>query len=89
MLNLKHTLADVGARQIELAQHLSLSSAAVSLLINHKQWPRTLDAADLRSRIEGFLKQKGANDLAVNTAFEEAEPERANAQASAVLAANR
>lgn len=83
MLNLKHTLADVGARQIELAQHLSLSSAAVSLLINHKQWPRTLDAADLRSRIEGFLKQKGANDLAVNTAFEEAEPERANAQAPA------
>lgn len=83
MLNLKHTLADVGARQIELAQHLSVSSAAVSLLINHKQWPRTLDAADLRSRIEGFLKQKGANDLAVNTAFEEAEPERANAQAPA------
>lgn len=83
MLNLKHTLADVGARQIELAQHLSVSSAAVSLLINHKQWPRTLDAADLRSRIEGFLKQKGANDIAVNTAFEEAEPERANAQAPA------
>lgn len=83
MLNLKHTLADLGVRQIKLAQHLSVSSAAVSLLINHKQWPRTLDAADLRSRIEGFLKQKGANDLAVNTAFEEAEPERANAQAPA------
>lgn len=83
MLNLKHTLADLGVRQIKLAQHLSVSSAAVSLLINHKQWPRTLDAADLRSRIEDFLKQKGANDLAVNTAFEEAEPERANAQAPA------
>lgn len=83
MLNLKYTLADLGQRQIALAQHLSVSSAAVSLLINHKQWPRTLDAADLRKRIEGFLKEKGANDLAVNTAFEEAEPERANAQAPA------
>lgn len=84
MLNLKYALADLGQRQIKLAQHLSVSSAAVSLLINHKQWPRTLDQADLRKRIEEFLKEKGANDLAVNTAFEEAEPERANAQAPAV-----
>lgn len=84
MLNLKHTLADLGQRQIALAQHLSVSSAAVSLLINHKQWPRTLDAADLRMRIEGFLKENGANDFAVNTAFEEAEPGRANAQTPAI-----
>ncbi|MDP3848404.1 MAG: AAA family ATPase [Pseudomonas sp.] len=83
MLKLKNTLADLDQRQITLAKHLGVSSATVSLLINHKQWPRTIDPTDLRTRVEGFLKLCGANDIAVNTAFEEVEPERANAQAPA------
>lgn len=83
MLNLKATLTDLDQRQITLAKHLNVSSATVSLLINHKQWPRTLDQDDLRKRIEGFLKEHGADEVAVNTAFEEMEPERANAKAPA------
>ncbi|PTS85515.1 transposase [Pseudomonas sp. HMWF032] len=83
MLNLKATLTDLDQRQITLAKHLNVSSATVSLLINHRQWPRTIDQDDLRKRIEGFLKEHGADDVAVNTAFEEMEPERANAKAPA------
>lgn len=83
MLNLKATLTDLGQRQITLAKHLKVSSATVSLLINHRQWPRTIDQDDLRKRVEGFLKEHGADDVAVNTAFEEMEPERANAKAPA------
>lgn len=83
MLNLKHALEDIGQRQIKLAKHLSVSSATVSLLINHRQWPKTIPEADIRARIEQFLKEHGADEVAVNTAFEEAEPERCNAPAPA------
>ena len=84
MLNLKNALADLDQRQITLAKHLNVSSATVSLLINHKQWPKTIPQDDFRKGIEGFLKEHGANDSAVNTAFEEAEPERANALTPAI-----
>jgi type II secretory pathway predicted ATPase ExeA len=83
MLKLKPTLEDIGQRQITLAKHLKISSSAISLLINHQQWPRTLDQADLRARIGAFLKEHGADEVAVNTAFEEAEPECANTPAPA------
>jgi len=84
MLKLKTVLADCGQKQITLAKHLKLSSATVSLLINHQQWPKTIEQADLRASVVGFLKDHGADEVAVNTAFEEAEPERANAPAPAV-----
>lgn len=84
MLKLKPALEQIGQRQISLAKHLKISSSAVSLLINHRQWPKTIEQADLRARVEGFLKEHGADEVAVNTAFEEAEPERANAPAPAV-----
>lgn len=83
ILKLKTTLEGIGQRQITLAKHLKISSSAVSLLINHQQWPRTLDQADLRARVEDFLSKHGADEVAVNTAFEEAEPERCNAPAPA------
>lgn len=84
MLNLKHALVGIEQKQIQLAKHLNVSSATVSLLINHRQWPKTIPEADFRAGIEQFLKEHGANDEAVNTAFEEAEPERANAPAPAI-----
>ena len=83
MLKLKPILEDIGQRQITLAKNLKISSSAISLLINHQQWPRTLDQADLRARIGAFLKEHGADEVAVNTAFEEAEPECANTPAPA------
>ncbi|MBL0952291.1 MAG: AAA family ATPase [Pseudomonas sp.] len=84
MLNLKHALVGIEQKQIQLAKHLNVSSATVSLLINHRQWPKTIPEAEFRAGIEQFLKEHGANDEAVNTAFEEAEPERANAPAPAI-----
>ena len=65
MLNLKHALEDIGQRQITLAKHLKVSSATVSLLINHRQWPRTIPEADLRAGVEQFLKEHGADEVAV------------------------
>lgn len=84
MLNLKHALVGIEQKQIQLAKHLNVSSATVSLLINHRQWPKTIPEAEFRAGIEQFLKEHGANDEAVNTAFEEAKPERANAPAPAI-----
>lgn len=83
ILKLKTTLEGIGQRQITLAKALNISGSAVSLLINHQQWPRTLDQADLRARVERFLAEHGADEMAVNSAFEEAEPERCNALAPA------
>lgn len=79
MLKLKQVLADLDQPQTELARDLGLSKATVAQLINHGQWPRSLDRVDLEARIRRFLAQRGANDDAVQTALEEVDPPRANA----------
>lgn len=79
MLKLKQVLADLAQPQTELARDLGLSKATVAQLINHGQWPRSLDRAELEARIKRFLAQRGANDDAVSTALEEVDPPRANA----------
>lgn len=68
MLKLKQVLADLAQPQTELARDLGLSKATVAQLINHGQWPRSLDRAELEARIKRFLAQRGANDDAVSTA---------------------
>jgi len=79
MLKLKQVLAVIEQPQTELARELKLSKALVAQLINHSQWPRSLDLADLKQRIQGWLRSNGANDDAVNTAFEEMDLPRCNA----------
>lgn len=83
MLKLKQVLADIAQPQTELAKALELSPAAIAQLINHGQWPRSLDRVELEARIRGFLERRGANDEALSSAFEEVEPPRANAEAPA------
>lgn len=79
MLKLKKVLADLEQPQTELARDLGVSKATVAQLINHGQWPRSLDRAELEVRIRRFLAQRGANDDAVSTALDEVDPPRANA----------
>ncbi len=78
MLKLKEVLAGARVRQSALALALGLSDAAISLLVNHGAWPKSLDRADLEGRISDFLIARGAGLEAVATAFEEVVPDRAN-----------
>ncbi|MGO2703378.1 ExeA family protein [Pseudomonas helleri] len=70
MLNLKQVLKGLGRPQSALAESLKLSAATIAQLINHGQWPRSLDSADLQGRIRAFLVESGANDADIANAFE-------------------
>lgn len=72
MLNLKGVLRDVGKTQADLARALKLSPAAIAQLINHEEWPRSVDRAALKNQIDSFLLESGATVAAVNTALESA-----------------
>ncbi|MQT39763.1 AAA family ATPase [Pseudomonas sp. FSL R10-0765] len=78
MLKLKQVLQGVGRPQSALAESLKLSAATVAQLINHGQWPRSLDSADLQGRIRAFLVESGANDDDIANAFEKVDLPCAN-----------
>jgi type II secretory pathway predicted ATPase ExeA len=78
MLKLKQVLQGVGRPQSALAESLKLSEAAIAQLLNHGQWPRSLDSADLQGRIRVFLTESGANDADIANAFEEVDLSCAN-----------
>jgi type II secretory pathway predicted ATPase ExeA len=78
MLKLKHVLQRVGRPQSALAESLGLSGATVAQLLNHGQWPRSLDSDELQGRIRVFLTQSGANDADIANAFEEVDLPCAN-----------
>ena len=78
MLKLKKILQDVGRPQSALAESLSLSGATVAQLLNHSQWPRSLDCDELQGRIRVFLTESGANDADIANAFEEVDLPCAN-----------
>ncbi|WP_025129697.1 ExeA family protein [Pseudomonas sp. PH1b] len=78
MLKLKQILQGVGRPQAALAESLSLSEATIAQLLNHGQWPRSLDSAELQGRIRVFLTESGANDADIANAFEEVDLPCAN-----------
>ncbi|MGF6098869.1 ExeA family protein [Pseudomonas sp. 18175] len=78
MLKLKRVLQEVGRPQSALAESLNLSSAAVAQLLNHSQWPRSLDCEVLQGRIRVFLNESGVNDADIASAFEEVDLPCAN-----------
>ncbi len=79
MLKLKNVLQQVGRKQADLAEHLGLSQATVAQIVNHGEWPKSLDELDLRERIGDYLEVHGALTADVAGAFEEVAPPRANA----------
>lgn len=83
MLKLKEVLANVGKTQADLARAVELSPAAIAQLINHGQWPKSLDQQQLAWRITEYLMGQGAQFDHARQAFEEVEPPRANAVAPA------
>ncbi len=78
MLKLKQILQVVGRPQAALAESLSLSEATIAQLLNHGQWPRSLDSDELQGRIRVFLSESGANDADIANAFEEVDLPCAN-----------
>lgn len=72
-LQLKQLLSDLDLTQADLAKELHLSPAAVSLLVNHSQWPKTGDVADIKRKVELFLSCHGATDKSLTAAFSAAD----------------
>lgn len=79
MLKLKSVLQRVGRKQADLAEHLGLSQATVAQIVNHGEWPKSLDELDLRERIGDYLQAHGARAADLAGAFEEVSEPRANA----------
>ena len=59
MLKLKNVLLKAGSKQSELAKALNLSQATVAQIVNHGEWPKSLDELDLQERIVDFLIREG------------------------------
>lgn len=83
MLKLKEVLAGTGKTQADLARAVELSPAAIAQLINHGQWPKSLNQQQLAWRITEYLMGHGAQFDDARQAFEEVEPPRTNAEAPA------
>lgn len=71
MLKLKRILLDNKASQAELARHLDLSPAAVAQLINHHQFPRSMDQEEIKTSITTWLVSLGIAQNDIDQAFEE------------------
>ncbi|WP_374351625.1 AAA family ATPase [Chitinimonas sp.] len=69
MLNLKQLIIDLGAQQTELAELLGVSAAAVSQLLNHGIWPKTIDRGAWIGLVEDWLVERGASNAEIKTAF--------------------
>ena len=82
MLKLKSVLQAVGRKQSDLAEHLGLSQASVAQIVNHGEWPKSLDETDLQESIIRYLQAHGAADGDIDSAFEEVSEPRANAARS-------
>ena len=82
MLKLKNVLQAVGRKQSDLAEHLGLSQASVAQIVNHGEWPKSLDETDLQESIIRYLQAHGAADGDIDSVFEEVSEPRANAARS-------
>ncbi|MFA5632532.1 MAG: AAA family ATPase [Porticoccaceae bacterium] len=78
MLKLKTTLAEHGLQQAGLARALELSPATVAQLVNHGQWPKSLERADLERQITAFLVEHGAANDEICGVFEKVDHPCAN-----------
>ena len=86
MLKLKNVLLKAGSKQSELAKALNLSQATVAQIVNHGEWPKSLDQVELQARIREFLVAAGADAGDVATAFEEADQADVRSRINAFLA---
>jgi type II secretory pathway predicted ATPase ExeA len=70
-LQLKTVMAAHGIRQADMAREMGIARPTLAALINHGQWPRSMDCGALKGLCVAFLKDCGVSDQALATAFEE------------------
>lgn len=83
MLKLKALLRYHNLGQADLARELGLSRPTISQLINHSMWPKTIDQADLRSRIVAWLESFNVTGMQLVGIFEEEENQEQNTKVAA------
>jgi type II secretory pathway predicted ATPase ExeA len=86
MLKLKNVLLKAGCKQADLAKALNVSQATVAQIVNHGEWPKSLDAADLQERIRVFLAAAGVAPDDLTSVFEEVDQADVRERISAFLA---
>lgn len=70
-LQLKALMTGQGIRQSVMAAAMGIARPTLAALINHGQWPRSIDQKTLVHRARAFLKECGVGDQALTTVFEE------------------
>jgi type II secretory pathway predicted ATPase ExeA len=70
MLQLKQVMAVAGIRQAEMATAMGIARPTLGALVNHGQWPRSMERRHLVARASEFLKGCGVSGQALKTAFE-------------------
>lgn len=61
--------------QADMAGEMGIARPTLGALINHGQWPRSMDSGALKGLCVAFLKNCGVSGQALKTAFEEEVPE--------------
>jgi type II secretory pathway predicted ATPase ExeA len=84
VLRLKQVMADHQVLQADLAREMGIARPTLGALINHGQWPRSMDTGALKGLCVSFLKECGASDQALATVFEEVPEPRVEDVAPAV-----
>jgi len=74
-MRLQQVLFNSGIKQAELARALALSPATVTQIIRHDRWPVSLDREVLQGRMSAALRELGAEESAISSAFEPAPDE--------------
>lgn len=85
MLKLKNVLQKAGCKQADLAKSLNVSQATVAQIVNHGEWPKSFDAADLQERIRAFLAAAGAAPADLSSLFDEVDQADVRERISAFL----
>ena len=86
MLKLKNVLQKAGSKQADLAKSLNVSQATVAQIVNHGEWPKSLDATDLQERIRAFLVAAGVAPGELASVFDEVDQADVRERISAFLA---
>lgn len=84
MLRLKQVMTRHGIKQADMAVAMGIARPTLAALINHGQWPRSLDGEALKGACVEFLKGCGVSGQALATAFEEVPQPRVQDVAEAV-----
>lgn len=84
MLQLKQLMSEHGIKQADMAREMGIARPTLGALINHGQWPRSIEQDLLVARARKFLKGCGVGDQALTTAFEEVPEPRVEDVAPAV-----